>query len=350
MFVYLAIFFALAIAGLNIKLKQQHGFALISFISFLLFFMGTRRDTGCDFGSYENRFNNIYIDFNLESFLFREEPGFHLINILVKYFDFSYMWVNLIGSALFLIGLIRFLRLSPAPVLLLALMFPIIIIQLGMSGLRQGIATSFLMLSFVSFINKNSVMTGLWVLLAAQFHQSAYIFLPLSLLAGKEFNAKTILISILIAFPAAIFLLGERTDVYSNRYIDQIYGENSSDGAYFRLALSLIPCVLFEKYKSKIKVSFIEYFLLFRISTFVTYSLIPLGFISSVAMHRLNYYILPINLLIFVCASMVITNGNYLTKRYLFIPVITSLVYITGWFSLSRHASICYVPYGSYLL
>lgn len=349
MLIYLSIYLAVALVGLMAKTRGVQNLALGGFGAFLLLFMGTRYETGCDYVAYEERFNRLYSDPDYMSYLELEEPGFHMLNRLVHDLGLDYLWLNIFGSMIFLLGLIRFVRMSPAPVLLLALLFPIIVIQLGMSGLRQALALSFLLHALVSFVQIRRIEAGMWILVAAQFHQSAYLFLPLAFMAGRQFSFKLALISVAFLGPAAYFLLGERAEVYSDRYIEQIYGENASGGAVLRYVLALAPCLLFELYKNRARRLLPSLYPLLRLFSLVTFALAPLGFLSTVALHRMTYYVLPMSLLIFVCTVMVMPKSHVLSRKWLALPAGLLAVYLVGWFTGSKHAAGCYVPYDSFL-
>lgn len=349
MFIYLSVFLAMAFAGLFVKARGQQDWALAAFGVFLLLFIGTRFETGCDYGSYESRFDNLYDDPNYLTYLEREEPGFHLLNLLVHTLGLDYMWLNVLAALIFLAGLIRFSRLAPSPLLLLALMFPIVMVQLGMSGIRQALAVSFLMQALVSFVSIQRINTGLWILLAAQFHQSAYLFLPLALMPGRKFSWTLAAVSVAFLGPAAIFLLGERGEVYSDRYIEQIYGENASGGAVLRYALALAPCLMFEIYAKRVQRLLPRLYPLLRTFSLVTFAIGPLVLISTVALHRMTYYVLPVSLLIFVCTVMAMPRSDVLSRKWLLFPAGTMAVYMFAWFTRSRHASACFVPYDSFI-
>ena len=161
MTVYLSIFLAMAFLGLMVKTRGQQDGALAVVGVFLLVFMGTRNDTGCDFRAYYMRFQNLYHDSSYFSYIGEEEPGFHWLNLLVHNLGLDYMWLNLFASLIFVVCLIRFVRLSPAPMMLLSIMFPVVILQLGMSGLRQALATAFLLQAMISFVQVRRIQTGL---------------------------------------------------------------------------------------------------------------------------------------------------------------------------------------------
>lgn len=349
MFIYLSIFFAIAFAGLTVKVRRKEDWALGFFGAFLLLFMGTRYETGCDYKTYETRFTSLYYQTDYRAFLLREEPGFHMLNRLVHDMGLDFMWLNFFAAFIFLVGLIRFVRLSPSPLLLLALLFPVIIVQLGMSGIRQAIALSFLLNALHHFVQGRRIKTGIWIFIGAQFHQSAYLFLPLAIMAGTNFTWRLAIASVAFIGPASFLFLGERAEVYTDRYIDQIYGENASGGALFRYALALAPCLIFELYVKRVQSLAPSLYPLLRIFSILTILLAPLAFISTVALHRMTFYVLPVTSLIFVCTIMMIPKPNILSRRWLILPVGTLGVYLIGWFIGSRHAALCYVPYESFL-
>jgi EpsG family len=349
MLLYLTVFLAMVFAGLFVRARGQQDIALGVFGVFLLVFMGTRDDTGCDFRAYEARFLYLYDDPSYMSYVTQEEPGFHWLNLLVHQLGLDYMWLNVFGSLIFVVCLIRFVRLSPAPMLLLAIMFPIVILQLGMSGLRQALAVAFLLQAMISFVAVRRINAGLWILLAAQFHQSAYLFLPLAFMAGRKFSWVMAVASVAVLGPAAVFLLGERADLYSDRYVEQIYGENSSGGAVLRYVLAVLPCILFELQAKRVRRLLPRLYPLLRVVSLMTFALAPIGLLSTVALHRMTFYVLPGTLLIFVCAVMAMPKAQALSRKYMVLPAGVLLTYMVGWFTLSRHSSICYVPYESFL-
>ena len=350
MFIYLSFFLALAFAGLFVKSRKAQDAALGVFGVALILFMGTRYETGCDYKAYEARFQFLYDDPSYLSYLGQEEPGFHWLNLAVHQLGLDYMWMNLAASLLFVVCLVRFVRLSPAPLLLLALCFPIVIVQLGMSGLRQALAVGFLLQALISFTQRGQIRTALWILVAAQFHQSAYMFLPLAMMAGRKFSLPIAVVAMLLLGPAAVFLLGERADVYSDRYVEQIYGENASGGAVFRYALALLPCIFFEIYSKRVQRALPNIYPLLRTFSLATFALAPIGVLSTVALHRLTFYILPMSMYLAICVAMVMPLKHRLSRKYLVFPAMGMGLYLTTWFTLSRHASACYVPYDSFLL
>ena len=236
------------------------------------------------------------------------------------------------------------------PAIFLVLAFPVLMVQLGMSGIRQALALGFLVVSLTSFVNSSRVWTAIWILVAAQFHTSAVVFLPMSLMAGRHLSTRRLIAAMVILGPAVLFLLQERLDVYSDRYIEQIYGENSASGAWLRYALVSLPFLFFVFWHREIKVLVPKLYELLRLFMMITFLMLPVGLISSVALHRLVFYVMPVSILALCYVSQVAAMKFRVRPIAHLVPLGVYGSYIVVWFAFSSKASSCYVPYQTWLL
>lgn len=182
-----------------------------------------------------------------------------------------------------------------------------------------------------------------------QFHTSAVIFLPIALLAGRSISIRQLVTALVLLGPVAGWLLGERLDVYADRYIEQIYGENASAGAWFRYALVLLPFFFFEWKRELVAEKNPEIYQLLRIFSLITFALIVVGSVSSVALHRMVYFVMPVSILAIVVVATSMIGRRYYIYTSL-IPIIVYGAYLIVWFRLSSHAASCYIPYRSWLI
>jgi hypothetical protein len=256
MFPYLIIYGTFSTLAMAIRRRQVQLLTLITLSIGLIFFTGTRHYVGCDYKAYWIRFEDFYFIPGIAHYMQLAEPSFHLLNLLVIEVGLEYMHMNLVASAIYIICIARFSWLHREPVMLLAMFFPVMIVQLGMSGLRQALAIGFIMVGWVQFTKKRKIATGVWILVAATFHTSAFMFLPVAFLAGARVSAGRLLLALLLMAPVATFLIGERLELYTDRYVDQIYGDQGSNGALLRYVLLIVPAVLFELYKQKLRIAF----------------------------------------------------------------------------------------------
>jgi len=252
-------------------------------------------------------------------------------------------------SCIYVGCLMRFASLVRAPFAFLVLAFPVLVIQLGMSGMRQAMALGFLMLALVSFTNRERALTAIWVLVAAQFHASAVIFLPIALLVGRHLSTQRILIALGLLGPVVVYLLQDRLGVYSDRYIEQIYGENSSAGAWFRYALVVLPFFLLARWYRRVEVRFTETIELMRLFMLIAFVLAPIGLLSSVVLHRLVFYVMPVSIITLIAVAETLAVV-WRAKVIRLAPFVVYGSYILVWFTLSGHAAKCYVPYQSWLM
>lgn len=338
MLVYLGIYSCLAISAVGNYRRPHTVFFLFAAI-FLVWFMGFRYETGCDYSGYLHRWIYFNPPISLAQLLEVEEAGFAFLMGSIKASGWDYTWLNVAASAILVFCYIRFASAHAFAPLILALLFPVIIIQLGMSGIRQALAGGFLMLAFNAFSKRQKLWTAIWILIGMQFHTSVVMFLPIAFLAGREVNTVRLVAAMVILGPVAALLLEGRAETYESRYLD---GDVTSGGAIIRYMLIFLPVPFFILYRRKVQRAFPDVFPLLKLGTIAIISLAPLIVLSSIALHRLNYYVMPLSVLLCVYVAAVMSKRP---SQAQWLPVIAYGTYSFFWFLSSRHAQSCYVPY-----
>lgn len=338
----------MGVAGMTIHPDHQRK-VLVTILILLFFFMGWREFVGCDFTGYAVRFYNISPISDPFVALTRSEPGFEFLITAVRTSELHYMWLNIFASAIILFCVFLFLKNFRSPILILTALFPMFIVQLSMSGIRQGVATAMLMAACSAFLGAKRLQVAAWILAGAAFHASVAVFLPLALLAGRPLSLRWLVGSIVLLGPLAAWIMSDRLDKYNDRYIDQIYGDVASGGALFRYAPLLLIAVIFIVKRAQFGAIFPREFQLFQVFNLIALSIFPLSILSTIALHRITFYILPVAIVTFVYAFHCFSNQN--TRSLMkAAPLIVYGVYLVGWIYFSKHASLCYLPYKSYLL
>lgn len=350
MWVYVGVYAALALFGFGIRSPRLSRHMAIATGVFLTLFIGGRYEVGCDWTAYVARYSYLYPPgYGWTNALFSEEGGFHLVNVFSRDLGFGFLGVVMICGILFSLCLVRFALLAPRPMALIALALPILVIQLAMSGLRQACAAAILMLGYAAFIEGRRLKSAVWIGVAAMFHVSAIIFLPIALLARRRLSGRYLLVAVVLLAPVAGWMLGTRLDVYSDRYVDQIYGEQASGGAWFRYTYAAFPFLIAIWKRRLVERDFPAIYPILRLFSFVVVGLALVGLVSSVALHRLVYYVLPVSLLVLLCVVESVFHRGSRRIVWLMVFVIYG-AYIGGWLLTSRHAESCYVPYETWLL
>lgn len=343
---YLSLFAVLSAFGLGIS-NQQQRWILPFILIFLFWFMGWRFYVGCDFLGYLSRYENTFPWGSPLRALDSKEPAFELIMTSVKINGLPYLWINIICSAIILLSYFRYFRTSSQPLRELSLLFPVIIVQLSMSGLRQGIAVAMLTAACAEFIKGRRLATAAWIILAAQFHNSVAAFLPLALLVGRSISFRQLLLAVAVLTPVAAYLMGERFDDYADQYVRQIYGESASAGAFPRYILVLLPSLYFWKFRREFQEKMPEWYPLFQAFSLGVIFIAPLFLVSSLIVHRMTFYFMPVTIMIAASAYRVCPI-NRMVPFVRWAPFLMYGGYFVSWFALSAHADSCYIPYQSY--
>ena len=338
MFVYIGVYSCLALSAIG-NYRRPHTVFFIFSGLFLVWFMGFRYEVGCDYFGYLSRWINFNPVSSLAQLLKGEEAGFAFLMGSIKAFGLDYTWLNVAASAILVFCYIRFASAHAFAPLILTLLFPVIIIQFGMSGIRQALAGGFLMLAFNAFAKKQKLWTAIWILVGMQFHTSVVMFLPISFLAGREVNTFRIFLAMFILGPITALLLADRFDTYESRYIENTV---TSGGAVIRYILILLPVPFFIIYRKKIQRVFPDAFPLLKLGLLTILSLAPLVVLSTIALHRLNFYIMPLSVILCVYVAAVMSRRP---SQMQWLLVMAYGTYSVLWFLSSRHAQSCYVPY-----
>ena len=151
----------------------------------LVSMIGMRHEVGGDWTTYIRQLNDA-TGTSIEEMFSDGEPAYSLLNWIAAQSGLGVYLVNSIFALLFTWGLLSFCRVQPRPWLALVVAVPYLITVVAMGYSRQGVAIGLALLGLVALQNKNTWKFMLWVGLAATFHKSAIILMPLAVLAGSK--------------------------------------------------------------------------------------------------------------------------------------------------------------------
>ncbi len=216
-------------------------------------FVGFRKDVGTDYENYTTYF------YNFEDFL---EIGYTTIALYLRYngFDVSYLFffmAALTYGVLYLAVEFNDDVDKRATSLLLCLLS----ISGTVNGIRQCVAVSFFMLSYIFIKRRNLPLFGACIGLGFLFHKSILILLPLYFFVQKVASRKSYIVVYLISFvfttmsledimaPIADFLSNNEEKYYnylsSERYISSYF----SIGVFIELVNYIILVYLSLRYE-----------------------------------------------------------------------------------------------------
>ena len=340
----LAVLFILSFAVDNRSVFRLQIYYLT--IAILFLFSAFRYEVGCDWLSYYVEYQ-VAESLNWSSIPALRQPIWWAILRGMHELGWPYLLANVISSAAFFVGVHILARRQPDPLGFLVLLFPILIINMPMSGIRQGAAIGLICIAFVLFMDRRPILFGLWVILAAGFHTSALIFLLLLPFVTESYSRRRILAGAFLALPGAYSLAltgtaGQAISIYVGTDIQ-------SSGAAFRVGLLTLTALYFLGFlRQNWRAGWPKDYpiaSLGSIAMIVVTILLPL---SSVIADRLAYYLVPIQALIISRMPFVRPQGGL--KIGVWFPYAVLFLVLSVWTQTSLHFQECYSPYKSWII
>jgi hypothetical protein len=336
--------FLLSYTLANEKIERRQIYYIVLFT--LFFFSALRYQVGCDWDPYYIIFrNSIDLDWTyiIEG---NREPLFWIIPIFLNKMNLPFPFLNIICSVIFFTGIHILARRQPDPLAFLVLLFPILIIGMAMSGIRQGSAIGIICIALVSFIDRRPINFSFWVLVATGFHSSAVLFLLILPFATGRFNNTRFGMALLLSLPALILIsLLESAHWALNTYVGT---GREAYGAIFRVSfLGLSAFYFFFFIKNKWKKNSPEDYSIVSLGAMGMVMTLFLILISSIIGDRIGYYLIPIQAMIFARLPYLPFRFNHSFHSAL--PyLLTFFIFIT-WTQTSWIFQTCYLPYENFI-
>ena len=217
----------------------------------LVLMIGLRHEVGGDWLTYIEHINTLAAGTFSEKF-HKQDPAFAFFNLLAIQTGFGVYLVNLLSAFIFSWGLVVFCRAQPRPWLAMVAAVPYLVTVVAMGYTRQGVAIGVAMLAMVALGRGSTLGFILWIAVAAAFHKSAVILVPLAILANTKRRLVTLLWVLITGFALFTLLLQESVDFLIYGYIELEY---QSSGAAIRIAMNAVPAALFLLFRKRFQLS-----------------------------------------------------------------------------------------------
>ena len=343
---YVTVFAALLLAGALTANNYPLRVTTYKLVLLLLFlFVAFRFEVGCDWMGYLAQYA-AQRGVGFEGAWDRRDPLWWLAIELIHRGELPYPWLNVLSAIVFFAGVHVLARQQPDPLAFLILLFPILILNVPMSGIRQATALGFICFAFVDFKDRRLLRFILWTVVAAGFHSSASIFLLLTPLVGGSYSRGRLILSGLLAVPGALLLAsGNSGELALERYVDS---GTDAYGAVYRTATLFLTGLFFFSllHRSWIRL-FPRDLKLASVGALMMIAVFPLITISSVIADRLGYYFVPLQAMMFARTPFLVA-GPY-AKLLSIAPYLGLMIILIVWTNSSRHFNVCYVPYQTWL-
>lgn len=312
----------------------------------LFLFSAFRFEVGCDWTGYLNQFHIAEYIGEDDLFALREGLWWRAI-LLVRAFELPYPWLNVVSSLAFFAGVHALARRQPDPLSFLVLLFPILIINMPMSGIRQGAAIGLTGFAFAAFMDQKLVRYVAFVGLATLVHSSAAIFLLLAPSVNGAFSWRRIAVSALLAVPGAYLLLSsDGAEMAISRYVQTGL---DAQGALFRLLLLATSGAFFLLVlRTNWQVLFPRDYKLAIVGALGMSLVICVWPVSSVIGDRLGYYFVILQAMIFARIPFLRLGQRH--RLFTFAPYAVLFLVFVVWVALSGLFEQCYLPYQNWIV
>lgn len=235
--------------------KKANFVFLVIFMPFVIFFAGFRFHSDTDYLAYINIFNSlpklerVSFDVFINTY---GEPGYLLMNIIIKTVGLPFFFVTLIASFISLGAKAYFaMKFSHSAFLVISLYLCMHFVTTEFSELRWSIATGLLILA-IHYRYLDKIFKGFILFLLSVFFHYSSILVILIVMLAKYFNKSRVLIlfslSFLLAlafkfFPASINLQFE-SDIFILARLQRYVNNIDSNVGFISLSKSLFYIIL----------------------------------------------------------------------------------------------------------
>jgi hypothetical protein len=311
---------------------------------FLVLMVGLRHQVGGDWGNYIPKIDAVKYS-SLQDVLKGSEPGYNLLNWFAAQTALEIYFVNTVCAIFFTWGLIAFCRIQPRPWLALLVAVPYLVIVVAMGYTRQGTAIGVGMLGLVALADRRIFRFVLFVALAATFHKTAVLLVPLAALSNPRKKLWNTIWAVLFFMLLYSLFLESSVNAYEHGYLESEY---MSAGAAIRVAMNTVPATLFLLFRKRFVLSQSDR--LFW--TFV--SVIALVFVvllqlssSSTAVDRVALYIIPLQLVVLSRIPEAFGKSERGRSNLVMVVIVYSALVQLVWLLFASHAG-GWLPYQFY--
>ncbi len=342
MLIYLALALLPVLLGLftpDLKKSQGQRYLLYFICGLAMFLvMGLRTP---DLGSVDslNYYSN-YLDATVASSFstfFRPdhfEIGYQFcVYIMARFLD-EPQWIFVFSSALYIISTIYFIEHnSDDPPLSLTAYISLGLMTFQMQGMRQAIAMSICLFAYEQAKRKHLVKFLLLVGIAALFHQTAIVFLPVYIFCRIKVSQRNLVLTVLAA--GIILLLSEQLIDLANTIFDRDYTSTVESGGFIATAIYFIilfVCYLHYRKNAEAERSSLIFVLMIATGCYV------MRYIGAQAAERISFYFAFSQIALLPNALKLMIREH---RRYMYILIVFLAV---GLFAY-RLSTSYFIPY-----
>lgn len=228
-------------------------------LGILLFLIAALRSqsVGIDSGQYSWHFYQIReMSFNNIISVYEDELGFYFLLKLLTFISKDPQIMFVVIGGIYAYTISRFIyKYSKNPMVSFIMLIPMMYFAFSLTGLRQTVAISILLVSIDYIISKRFIKFFILLLISSLFHKSAILFFPAYFINFKKITFNKIILYIGIA-PVVFFLRpfiikAIQIFLYSGYYID--VSQSAGGWTTLFIYILIVSVALIFKSKSEIE-------------------------------------------------------------------------------------------------
>lgn len=307
--------------------------------------VGLRYRVGGDWEPYLNIYDNIYFQ-PLVTALGVTDPGYALANWIAVQIDAGIWFPNLVCAILFVAGIGRLASRQPQPWLAMLIAVPYLIIVVAMGYTRQAAAIGIVSFAIADANEKTILRTIVLIGLAALFHKTALLMLPLALGPVALRRALTALAGVIAFAILFALLLRSQSDQLIASYAQSNY---DSQGAGVRIAMNVLAGMVFLALRKRLGFDSYQqrFWMLNALLTFLSLAAL-VNLSASSGVDRLALFLIPLQMVVLSRLPQAMSrSGTPVPSIVLGIAFYSFLVQFT-WLNYGSYSSL-WLPYETVL-
>ena len=269
--------------------------------------IGLRFEVGGDWGSYQRMYETIFF-LSWRDALGVTDAAYVTLNWIAGRLDLGVVFGNVVCAALFMLGVGRLAWRQPNPALAVLVGVPYLIIVVAMGYTRQAAAIGIICFAIADASERNLLRTTILICIAALFHKTALLMLPVALVPVFRRNLLFGIVgSVIFAVLFVVLLLGASDKLVTN-YVQSNY---DSQGATIRVSMNLAAAALFWLFRKRLVLSPFQKSFWTMCSLLAVASVVGLVVSSaSSGIDRLSLYLIPLQLVIYSRLPYLVSSSD----------------------------------------
>lgn len=304
------------------------------------------RESGGDYTTYLELFGMIDGQ-PLPIALEESDPAYAFLNWCSSQLGFGLYGVNAVCAIIFLVGLLRFAREEPRPVLVLTVAMSYLVIVVAIGYTRQGTAVGLILLALTHIRGHRPFRAAGYIVLAALFHSTAAAAMPLvyfAVHARSGFGLWALRFALVASSLYAAWLIAQSNAdyLYANYFGSDRY---NSGGALIRSMMNGAAATIFFVYWRRWNILYGDrkIWLVFAVLSIIS---VPASFGGSTAVDRMGLYLIPLQLAAFGRLPTFLASGRA-PEVAVSLVVACYAVSLFVWLHIGNFAAELWLPYRS---